>query len=179
MSDLPFTSPVEDSVPKVDDEIAVGEDIEFQRKWWRFERYVWMFFTALIVLALAGVLGRGPVAKAHMQSPDNAIRVAYDRIQRTGTPSVLRIEVDRPAIQNGAIHLYVSESITRELGAQRVVPQPQSTVTGDGGYTYTFPASAPPAVIELALEPSGPGRFPFKVSVPGGDELNGHIVVLP
>ena len=54
-----FTKPVEDSVAKVNDEIAVGEDLEFQRKWWRFENIAWIFFALIIVLDVAGLFGRG------------------------------------------------------------------------------------------------------------------------
>lgn len=179
MPNFTHTQSVGDSVPKVDDEIAVGEDLDFQRKWWRFERRVWIAFTALIILALAGVFGRGPLAKASIHAGDGSMSLSYDRIQRTGTPSVLRVELDKPPVQNGEIHILASESIARELGAQRIIPQPQSTMIGEGGYTYTFPVSTLPAAIELALEPTGPGRFVFKISIPGGTGLEGHIIVLP
>jgi len=29
---------IDDSVAKVDDEVAGGEDLDFQRRWWKFER---------------------------------------------------------------------------------------------------------------------------------------------
>lgn len=77
MPNLTHTQSVGDSVPKVDDEIAVGEDLDFQRKWWRFERRVWIAFTALIILALAGVFGRGPFAKASIHSGDGSMSLSY------------------------------------------------------------------------------------------------------
>jgi len=49
------TEPVQDSVSKVNDELAVGSDLEFQRRWWKFERGVWIFFILLIVLDVLGV----------------------------------------------------------------------------------------------------------------------------
>jgi hypothetical protein len=39
-----FSQPVEQSVSKVNDEVEVGEDLDFQRKWWRFENSVWIIF---------------------------------------------------------------------------------------------------------------------------------------
>lgn len=38
------TKPVEDTVPKVNNEVAVGEDLNFQRAWWKVERGIWIFF---------------------------------------------------------------------------------------------------------------------------------------
>ncbi len=82
-------SPVTDTVPKVNNEIAIGEDPEFQRKWWKFERAVWVIFSILVLLDLCGAFGRGPLAKAHKASPDGAMDVTYERIERTGTPFCL------------------------------------------------------------------------------------------
>jgi hypothetical protein len=48
-----------------------------------------------------------------------------------------------------------------------VVPAPLTSVVGDGGVTYTFPASHVPASVDLALEPSGPGMYEFTVGVVG------------
>jgi hypothetical protein len=64
MVSKPFTKPVEDSVARVNYEVAVGEDLEFQRKWWKFENAAWVLFTLIIIIDLLGVFGRGPVAKA-------------------------------------------------------------------------------------------------------------------
>ena len=60
MATKTLTKPVQDSVAKVNDEVAVGEDLEFQRKWWRFENAAWVFFTLIIILDLCGLFGRGP-----------------------------------------------------------------------------------------------------------------------
>ena len=64
MATKSFSQPVEESVSKVNDEVEVGEDLDFQRKWWRFENFAWVIFSLIIVLDLCGVFGRGPVAKA-------------------------------------------------------------------------------------------------------------------
>ena len=83
MATKPVSAPVEDSIARVNDEIAVGEDLDFQRKWWRFENAVWVIFTLIIVLDLCGVFGRGPIAKAERHSADGSIDVKYERIERT------------------------------------------------------------------------------------------------
>ena len=46
----PFRLPVVDSVPKVADEVAVGEDLNFQHKWWKFERIIWSFFILVLLV---------------------------------------------------------------------------------------------------------------------------------
>ncbi len=179
MAQVAFEKPVEDSVPKVDGEVAVGEDLEFQRKWWIFERTIWTFFSIVLVLALAGVFGRGFLAKAEKRAPDASIDVRYDRIQRTGTPSMLSVAFSPETIRDGKIELFVSESLVRQLGTQRVIPAPIQTAVGHGGLTYTFPSSGPPATVEFALQPDGPGAFPFLIRVPGSAGVQGKVIVVP
>ena len=173
------TKPVEDSVERVNDEIAVGEDLTFQRKWWRFENAVWVFFTLIIVLDLAGLFGRGPIAKATRSAPDGSILVKYERIERTSSPSILTLQFAQSAIQDGKIKLFVSNGLVKSLGTQRVIPAPQETVVGEGGLTYSFPASRPPASVDLELQPTGPGLFDFTVGVVGAAPVHAKIFVVP
>jgi hypothetical protein len=85
------TEPVTDSVPKINDEVAVGEDLEFQRSWWRFERCVWILFAVLVFLDVLGVFGRGPLAKAHAEAADGSMKIDYERVERFSTPSIMTV----------------------------------------------------------------------------------------
>jgi hypothetical protein len=174
-----ISRPVEDSIAKVNDEVAVGEDLDFQRKWWRFENAAWVVFTLIIILDLSGLFGRGPIASAERRSADGVFDVKYERIERTDSPSILTVQFAQSAIQNGKIQLYVSNSLIKQLGTQRVIPAPQDTVVGEGGLTYTFPASRSPASVDLALQPSGPGIYDFTIGVVGSPPVQAKVVVVP
>ena len=182
----PPTSPVHDSVAKVGNEVAVGEDLEFQRRWWRFEKAAWMFFGFIVLLDLAGVFGRGPVANAHKQSADGALTVHYERVQRFSTPSILTLQFGPGAIHNGAIQLWAGESIVDTLGNQRIIPQPSTSSTIDGGIAYTFPSGPHPNSVEFALQPARPGFYHFTIRlIPGGnpsqpmDSITAGVFVMP
>jgi hypothetical protein len=179
MPPAPMTTKVEDSVAQINSEVAVGENLDFQRKWWRFEHAVWILFTLILVLDLAGFFGRGPVAYARISTPDGAMAIKYERIERTGTPSILDINFGPSAIRNGNVQLYVSESIVDSLGSQRIIPSPATTIVGDGGLTYTFPATTPPAAVQFALQPSAPGIYHFKLEVPGSRPVEASVLVVP
>jgi len=81
------TAPVDDQVPKVSEEIAVGENLEFQRRWWRFERAVWATFLILIICDLTGLFGHGWLSKTRASVPDGSLSVEYERTERVNTPS--------------------------------------------------------------------------------------------
>ena len=175
----PPTTSVTQSAPRVNNEIEVGEDLEFQRKWWRFENFAWILFTLIIVLDVAGLFGRGPIARAERRTADGTIDLKYERIERTDSPSILTIDFGPSAIHDGKIKLYVSESLVRGLGTQRVVPAPLETMIGDGGLTYTFSASKPPATVDLALQPSGPGIYHFTIGVVNDEPVQAKVFVVP
>ncbi len=173
------TKPVSDSVPKVNDEIAVGSDLEFQRGWWRFERVSWIALAIIIALDVAGVFGRGPVAKAHQQLADGSMTVNYERIERFSTPSIMTVNFSQSAITDGKIQLWVSEVLVKGLGNQRIVPQPEKSAIGEGGIFYTFDATRQPASVEFALQPASAGRYHLTLRCPGHGELHPSVFVMP
>jgi hypothetical protein len=178
MPTLPFTSPVEDSVPKTG-EVAVGEDLAFQRKWWVFERLVWSFFFILVVCDLLGLFGQGWLANAKASLPDGALSIEYERVERATTPSTMRLEFGPAAIQNGQVRVYVSNSVVEGLGAQRISPEPAVSKVGDGGLTYTFAATRSPAEVQIQLQPTAPGPQHFRVQLAHEPPLDLNVFVVP
>ena len=177
MSDVAFSKPVEDSVPKINDEVAVGEDLGFQRKWWKFETFMWGVIAFVLVLNFAGFLGRGPMA--HAMLSNDAMIVKYERVERTGTPSILEVQFQPAILGKGRVKLHVSQSVVNELGAQRIIPSPLDTAVGRGGLTYTFTTEEAPGSVQFALQPSKPGIFHLTLEVPGSAPLSARVVVMP
>ena len=175
----PTAERMTESVSLVDDAVAVGEDLNFQRRWWRFERFAWIVLAIVLVSDALGLFGRGWLARTERVTPDGTLKLNYERIERAGTPSEMTLLLGPSAIQHGQAHLFVSEAIVRQLGAQRVIPQPLTSEIGPDGILYTFPASGPTATLTIALEPSFPGVHEFRIAVPGSQPINARIAVLP
>jgi len=96
------------------------------------------------------------------------------------TPSILSLQFRPDAVQNGTVQLFVSNTVVKELGTQRVSPQPERSVLGNNGVTYTFPVQGRgPATVDLQLQSSFPGIHAFTLQVPGKQAVGGNIVVLP
>ncbi len=178
MSQQPFVSSVGDSVPKVGN-VAVGEDLDFQRAWWKFERAIWIFFLLILIADLLGLFGRGWLAKAQRTDGGHTVTLDYERIARASTPSIMTFHFQPAAVRNGRIQLYVSEDLIRPLGAQRISPEPKDSAMGDDGVTYTFPVTETPATAEIQLEPSFPGAHHFRVQVIGGQPIDANVFVVP
>ena len=168
-----------DEVPKIDNAVAVGEDLDFQERWWGFERIIWSLFLLIVVADMLGIFGRGWLSKAELHGADMGMDIKYERVERAMTPSVMTIDFRPEAIHDGKVELFVGDSLFRELGNQRVVPQPERSSVGGGGITYIFPASSTPAQIQFAMEPSFPGVHRFQMQVPGMQRTGARIVVMP
>ena len=179
MPETKFAEPVQDSVPKIDDSVAVGEDLDFQRSWWRFEHAIWIFFLFILLADVLGVFGRGYLSKAELRAPDGSLFVKYERVERASTPSIMTIELGPAAVHEGKVELFVSESIIKDLGNQRISPQPAGSVLSRGGVTYTFPLTSAPAIVEFAMQPSFPGMHAFTLQVSGSPAVRSRIVVVP
>jgi hypothetical protein len=105
--------------------------------------------------------------------------VKYERIERTDSPSIMTINFGPSAIKGGTVKLYISNSLVKELGTQRIIPAPKDSTVGNGGITYTFSASELPASVDMALQPAGPGIFEFAMRVEGAEQIRARIVVVP
>ncbi len=170
----------DDQVPRVDNAVSVGEDLKFQERWWTFERVVWIFFLLVLVADALGAFGRGWLAKAEEHRPGSGIDIFYERVERSETPSVLRVAFRPDAVVNGKAQLFVSESVVKKLGAQRIAPEPESSAIGNGGITYTFAAdAAKPGDVEIGMQPEAPGVARFTVQVPGKEAVTERVVVMP
>lgn len=175
----PFRQPLDDPVPKISDDIAVGEDLKFQRKWWTFERVIWSIFLVILICDLLGMFGRGWFAKAKASSTDGSVMIDYERIERASTPSIMTLHFGPAAVHDGRVEVTISESVVRELGAQRISPQPVISALGPTGLTYVWYTTATPATAEIALQPSRPGSYQFAIQRPGSQPLVRKVFVFP
>jgi len=175
----PKTAPVEDSVSKVNDELAVGADLKFQRRWWAFENAIWVVFLLIVIADLLGCFGRGYFAHAEAQGTQGVIDVKYERIERFSTPSIMTVQFGPDAVHEGQIQLWASGELVKPLGTQRVIPEPSSSVLENGGVLYTFSSASHPSSIEFALEPAAPGVYPLTLQVPGTPPVTFKIYVMP
>jgi len=140
---------------------------------------MWVVFVIIVVLDALGVFGRGWAANAQEKTHDGTMDVKYERIERFRTPSILRIQFGPNAIRNGKVQVWASESLVKPLGNRRVVPQPASSIIGQGGILYTFPVSIRPASVEFEMEPASPGMSHLSLRVLGSETLNLTITVMP
>lgn len=105
-------------------------DVVFLRRWSVVQRIGRIVFGLVLVAALLGVFGTGPLAHATASAPGGAFRVDYDRFLRSTQSSALQVSPSSTGSGGGDIEL--ASSYVDDVEVSDVSPQPDSeTARGD------------------------------------------------
>ena len=105
----------------------VQEDMSMQQRVWRFERVGWYVLVAMVLLALAGLFGNGPLSDAEVVSQDGRVRVEYQRLSRSGTTDSLFITVQGASGQ--PVEVQLEGSLLRDASIETLQPEPQRSMS--------------------------------------------------
>jgi hypothetical protein len=175
------SKPAQNSNGLINNELALGDDRDFERIWWRIEIGLWTFLVAVLVLALIGLLGHGPLAYKELSTSDKALEIRYERIAHYKSPAILQVRVHPQVFRDGKAYLHLSRVTVHGMGAQRIIPQPEKSMPDDDGISYLFPPEDPslPLIVSFALEPSRAGLFRQEVRTDPDHKLFFNSIVLP
>lgn len=149
--------------------VDAGSALEFQRGWWRFERVVWTIMALVLLVALAGSFGRGPLARASAGTRGGPLWVEYERFARFRTPTTLQVHLGADALRGATATVLLRGPVVADLPVQRVTPPPIATAAVPDGHLYTFQLAGRPesVTVRFVLEPARPGRSRGTVTTDG------------
>jgi hypothetical protein len=127
----------------------------FHRREWFVQRMAWVLMTVVIVAAIAGVFGGGPLASAHVAIGDG--QVDYQRFVRKRAGTEWRIKPARDAAF-GRSHVGIDTSLLDHYQVISIVPEPHATQLAFGKAVYEFDLASAPADIVFHVEPARIGR---------------------
>jgi hypothetical protein len=133
--------PPELDVPPVrPDGLQLDEARAFQRSFWTAERWAWVVFAAIIVVALAGLTGAsGPLARTSLTLSGG--QTDLPRIARLDASETFEIVFgeERPVHR-----LVISKSFADYFQIEDIQPQPQRSLLLPDARALEFPAEAAP-----------------------------------
>jgi hypothetical protein len=110
-------------------------DVSHERAVWKIEHWGWAMFALILLSALAGVFGDGPVARAKARNA--AIGVEYDRLVRYQAPSTLKVRLARSG-NSSMPALSVSQSFIERVEVQHITPEPERVKGAHNSLIYIF-----------------------------------------
>jgi hypothetical protein len=127
----------------------------FHRREWFVQRIAWALLVAVVVAAVTGVFGDGPLANARVAIGDG--QVHYERFVRKRAGTEWRIKPARDTAL-GIFRVGIDASLLDHYEVISIVPEPQATHLAFGKAVYEFDLGSAPADVVFHLEPERVGR---------------------
>lgn len=165
---------------RVNDELEVGFDERFERRFHWAELAGRLFLVMVVALALSGLLGRGPFSHEVMRAPGGGASVDYEPVARYDTPTQVTLHV-HPAPGQQTSTLSIDTDFIEPMGLRTVQPTPLASATDQGGITMTFAVRPGRAdtLVRLQLRPSVVGPVRLRATVDNAAPLTWTQVILP
>ena len=135
-------------------------DVNFQRRIWAAQRIGWFVIGIVILAALAGSFGNGPISRASAQG--DGLRVHYERFARLQQPTQVRFSLG-PTIA----HLAVSRRYVDAVHVEQIIPEPSEVAATGEWLIYRF-VGAGPFSITFTVKPEQFGGLSGAAQIPGG-----------
>jgi hypothetical protein len=157
----------------------INEDIDFQRRVWRFERVGWALMGLIGLASLLGLLGPGLLSSA--ESGDDRLRIEYQRFHRHLSPAELTVHIGKAAVRDGAATLVLNPAFTDKFQIEGIVPQPaQWQLAGDGMHVRFLAADlGSPATVRCYLKPQGYGPAAVEIGLGGAAPMSLRQFIYP
>ena len=144
------------------------DDIGFQRRQWRVERFGWAAMVLVIIAALAGVFGGGGIVELATASDSSRLtEVRYARFARYSSSTTLEVNVTASASAR-PMRLSISDQYLGAMNVRTITPPPTSTSIADRQHVFVFDrAASAAATIRFELVPESIGRHEGWIAVDG------------
>ena len=155
--------------------VEVGYDHDFEERWVRIVRIVWLLLALFLAAGVAGLLGKGPVANSVARNAN--LVVHYEKLLRFKTPSYMRLETAVPGPD--ALEMRVTGTCSRVLQISQVIPPPVASQVLQQGAAYNFKApSAGDVDVVFGVQPQKLGPAVCRIEA-GNAAVELHQFVLP
>lgn len=138
-------------------DLEINENLAFQRREWTVERIGWLSLGVVILLAVAGLFGHGPISWTSASTDDGSLKVDFERFGRRGGTQDLVITAASSAADSGQWQIDMSLAYSKTMDVDSITPQPESVESVAGGIRYTFTQPEPGVDLEatFSVTPDG------------------------
>jgi hypothetical protein len=161
------------------DKLEIDEDLGFEHHEWRLQRVLWAGLTLIVLAALVGLVGSGPLSSARQEAPGGSLALEYPRFLRAGidVPFVLDIA---PGAPSDTLKIWFDRDHLEGFEIQEIMPAAVSQHLFENRVVFLFLRDpARPARIILTTRASRAGLRRGRVGIVGGAEVAITEVVYP
>jgi hypothetical protein len=147
-------------------EYPIREDMSYQMKVWRFERFGWYVLILLMVLGLAGLFSRGALSTRDVRSEDGKVRVEYEMFHRNGSMNSMKVSVS--GTPDSQVEVELAGEMLEGFSIESLQPAPiRSRSSSQGLRLWGQTDNQGQANLYLTLRGDGLGFFRSHIATPG------------
>jgi hypothetical protein len=162
-------------------DLEVHQDLEFEKRQWRAERIGWLVMLTIVIAALLGAFGRGPLSKKSREATDASLSIDYDRFARLQAQTEVRLTISEDAVGNGELRLWLDRAYLAKFEIREINPEPEriDLSTDRAILVYRVPGQKGPLKVNLNLEPIEMGTVEGVAGVEGSAPVDFNQFVYP
>ncbi|HWP42190.1 MAG TPA: hypothetical protein VNO14_03065 [Blastocatellia bacterium] len=162
-------------------DLEIAQDMTHQRREWAIERVGWAIMALILLAALAGLLGPGPLSKVRVDHPGSALSAVYNRFERHQSPTKLRLEFLPQASPGGKALIRINRTFIEAIEISHIDPEPASVEAHSGDFVYAFNVSEPQQKMAVTFhyEADKYGRLPIRVALDRGPQIEFSQFIYP
>jgi hypothetical protein len=149
-------------------DLEIEQDVAFLRRSWRVQRAGWLGMGAVLVLALAGLFGSGPLSRQDVTLP-GLLRVEYQRFARYDAPQTLAVRLEPAATSTADVRVWLDRRYLDESRVETITPPPSRVEAAGDRLVYVFALTRPgePATVVFELQARRFGPMAGRVGLDG------------
>ena len=159
--------------------LQIDSEDSFTRREFAAESIGWVLLSLVLVAALLGALGGGPVSSAQEVSPSGRITLDYQRITHQDADDHVVVGIARRGSETGMETIHLGGQWLQQLDLRQITPEASETTGTPDGLELTIGArGAGPVRVVLAFRTRAVGLTRGLLRV-DGEEIPFTQLVLP
>lgn len=155
-------------------DLEVEQDLTFEKREWRGQLIGRVVMIAIVIGALVGFFGAGPLSLTEVVDESGAVHVIYEHFGRRGATTNLTVGMGPLAFSEGKAELWISSDYLGKMQVDSVTPAPDQVTADDDGYVYTFLVDQPedPVTVTFNFTIDSMGPVTGKIGRPDAEPLH-------
>jgi hypothetical protein len=154
--------------------LEIDQDLEFHHRLWIVQRVGWVIVGLLLIAALAGVFGSGPVSSSSVGN--SAVRLEYQRFGRLQQPTTIRFHFSSEA--GDVAKLFFNRKYLESFVIEHITPPPDEVEPASQWLIYSFKRREPTSVT-FHLRPDEFGLFSGEARLAEGEPISFRQFIYP
>lgn len=162
-------------------DLEINQDLDTQRNTWAIQRIGWAGMALIVLAAVAGLFGSGPLARKTVVDDLQLLRLEYDRFGRYEGELFLRLDLTPEATKTDRVTVWIDRTYWTNHAIEQITPEPVSSSIALDGFLYTFEVGTQraPAAIIFRLRPEYLGALDGHIRVNDQGSLTFHQFIFP